>query len=201
MAFSLQARAAEEGRSFMSKGGGTLVGEKLFPESITLRSDPFHKLNPGLPWANGGVPNAPVTWVEKGVVKNLFYDRYYAVKAGKEPTPPPSGIMLEGGTKTLDEMIAGVERGLLVTRFWYIRMVNPQTVQLTGLTRDGLFLIENGKVTSPVVNFRFNESPVRLLQNTIAMGRPVRTRGGESGMIAPPLVVKDFPFTSVSDAV
>jgi predicted Zn-dependent protease len=202
MAFSLQARAAEEGRSFMSKkGGGTLVGEKLFPESITLRSDPFHKLNPGLPWGNGGLPNAPVTWVEKGVVKNLFYDRYYAMKAGKEPTPAPSGIMLEGGTKSLDEMIAGVERGLLVTRFWYIRMVNPQTVQLTGLTRDGLFLIENGKVTSPVVNFRFNESPVRLLQNTIAMGRPVRTRGGESGMIAPPLVVKDFPFTSVSDAV
>ena len=113
MAFSLQARAAEEGRSFMSKkGGGTLVGEKLFPESITLRSDPFHKLNPGLPWGTGGLPNAPVTWVEKGVVKNLFYDRYYAVKAGKEPTPPPSGIMLEGGTKSLDEMIAGVERGL-----------------------------------------------------------------------------------------
>jgi len=94
-----------------------------------------------------------------------------------------------------------VERGLLVTRFWYIRMVNPQTVQLTGLTRDGLFLIENGKVTDPVVNFRFNESPVRMLQNTIAMGRPVRTRGGESGMIVPPIVVKDFPFTSISDAV
>jgi predicted Zn-dependent protease len=202
MAFSLQARSAEEGRSFMSKkGGGTLVGEKLFPEFITLRSDPFHKLNPGLPWGNGGLPNAPMTWVEKGVVKNLFYDRYYAMKAGKEPTPFPSAIMLEGGTKTMEELIAGVERGLLVTRFWYIRMVNPQTVQLTGLTRDGLFLIENGKVTSPVVNFRFNESPVHLLQNTVAMGRPVRTRGGESGMIAPPLVVKDFPFTSISDAV
>ena len=202
MAFSLQARAAEEGRSFMSrKGGGTLVGEKLFPEFITVRSDPFHKLNPGLPFGNGGLPNVPMTWIEKGVVKNLFYDRYYAMKAGKEPTPFPSGIMLEGGTQTLDDLIAGVERGLLVTRFWYIRVVNPQTVQLTGLTRDGLFLIENGKVTSPVVNFRFNESPVRLLQNTVAMGRPVRTRGGESGMIAPPLVVKDFTFTSISDAV
>jgi predicted Zn-dependent protease len=202
MAFSLQARAAEEGRSFMSKkGGGTQVGEKLFPEFITVRSDPFHKLNPGLPWGNGGLPNAPMTWVEKGVVKNLFYDRYYAMKAGKEPTPSPSGFMLEGGTQTLDELISGVERGLLVTRFWYIRTVNPQTVQLTGLTRDGLFLIENGKVTSPVVNFRFNESPVRMLQNTVAMGRPIRTRGGESGMIAPPLVVKDFTFTSISDAV
>lgn len=202
MAFSLQARGAEEGRSFLSKkGGGTLLGEKLFPDSITLRSDPFHKLNPGLPWGSGGLPNAPMTWVEKGVVKNLFYDRYYAMKAAKEPTPPPSGILLEGGTQTLDELVAGVERGLLVTRFWYIRFVNLQTVQLTGLTRDGLFLIENGKVTSPVVNFRFNESPVRVLQNTVAMGRPVRTRGGESGMIAPPLVVKDFTFTSISDAV
>jgi len=202
MAFSLQARAAEEGRSFMSKkGGGTLVGDKLFPEFITVRSDPFHKENPALPWGAGGLPSVPMTWVDKGVVKNLFYDRYYAMKAGKEPTPSPSGILLEGGEKSLDELIAGVERGLLVTRFWYIRMVNPQTVQLTGLTRDGLFLIENGKVTSPVVNFRFNESPVRMLQNTVAMGRPVRTRGGESGMIAPPLVVKDFTFSSVSDAV
>jgi predicted Zn-dependent protease len=202
MAFSMQARAAEEGRSFMSKkGGGTQVGEKLFPEFITVRSDPFHKLNPALPWGNGGLPNAPMTWIDKGVVKNLFYDRYYAMKAGKEPTPFPSGLILEGAEKSLDQLIAGVERGLLVTRFWYIRIVNPQTVQLTGLTRDGLFLIENGKVTSPVVNFRFNESPVRMLQNTIAMGRPVRTRGGESGMIAPPLVVKDFNFSSISDAV
>ena len=102
----------------------------------------------------------------------------------------------------LEELIASVQRGFLVTRFWYIRVVNPQSVQLTGLTRDGLFLIENGKVTSPAVNFRFNESPVRLLQNAIAAGKPVRVRGGEGqGMIAPPLVVKDFPFTSISDAV
>ena len=95
-----------------------------------------------------------------------------------------------------------MDRGLLVTRFWYIRLVNPQTVQLTGLTRDGLFLIEKGKVTSPVVNFRFNETPVRLLQNIVAMGKSIRVRGGEGeGMIAPPLVVKDFPFTSLSEAV
>lgn len=202
LAGSLSARAAEEGRSFLSKkGGGTLVGEKLFPEFITVRSDPFHALYPALPWGSGGLPAAPVTWVDKGVVKNLFYDRYWALKAGKEPTPASGNLVLDGGTKSLDEMIASVDRGLLVTRFWYIRMVNPQTVQLTGLTRDGLFLIEQGKVTKPVVNFRFNESPVRLLQNTIAMGKPVRTRGGESGMIAPPLVVKDFPFTSISDAV
>jgi predicted Zn-dependent protease len=202
MAFSVSARAAEEGRSFMSKkGGGTLVGEKMFPEFITVRSDPFDRRYPSLPWGAGGLPAAPVTWVEKGVVKSLFYDRYWAMKSGHEPTPSLGALIMDGGEKSLEELIAGVDRGLLVTRFWYIRTVNPQTVQLTGLTRDGLFLIEEGKVTKPVVNFRFNESPVRMLQNTVAMGRPVRTRGGESGMIAPPIVVKEFPFTSVSDAV
>ena len=148
------------------------------------------------------MPAGSATWIEQGVVKNHNYDRYYARKAGKEPTPFPGSLYLEGGTKSLAELIAGVERGLLVTRFWYIRSVNQQTVQLTGLTRDGLFLIENGKVTGPVVNFRFNESPVRMLQNTIAMGKPVRVRGGEGqGMIAPPIVVKDFPFSSLSEAV
>ena len=95
-----------------------------------------------------------------------------------------------------------MDRGLLVTRFWYIRVVNPQTAQATGLTRDGVFLIEQGKITAPVVNFRFNESPVEMLKNTIAIGQPVRVRGGEGqGMLAPPLVVKEFSFTSVSDAV
>ena len=116
MAF-LPAGAGRRGRAQFHEQEGRrhAGGRKLFPEShhAAQRSVP-NKLNPGLPWANGGVPNAPVTWVEKGVVKNLFYDRYYAVKAGKEPTPSPSGIMLEGGTKSLDEIIAGVERGLLV---------------------------------------------------------------------------------------
>jgi predicted Zn-dependent protease len=203
MGFSMMARAAEEGRSFLSrKGGGTLLGEKLFPEFVTLRSDPFHRLYSALPWSGGGLPAARIDWIGKGIVRNLVYDRYWAAKAGKPATPFPSHLVLDGGDKSLAELIGSVERGLLVTRFWYIRMVNPQTVQFTGLTRDGLFLIENGKVTAPVMNLRFNESPVRMLRNTIAMGRPMRVRGGEgSGMIAPPLVVKDFPFSSVSDAV
>ena len=222
--FSFQARAAEEGRSFLSKrGGGTLAGEKLFPDFITLRTDPFNRLYSVLPWGVGGLgfggggggggrggglggavgmPTDRIAWIENGVVKNLFYDRYWARKAGKEPTPFPTSLVLDGGDKSLAELIASVERGLLVTRFWYIRSVNPQTVQLTGLTRDGLFLIENGKITSPAVNFRFNESPVRMLQNTLAMGKSIRVRGGENlGMIAPPLLVKDFNFSSISDAV
>jgi predicted Zn-dependent protease len=140
-------------------------------------------------------------WIEKGVVKNLFYDRYWAAKVGQPPTPGPGSLILDGSEKSLGDLISSVERGLLVTRFFYIRPVNPQTLQMTGLTRDGLFLIEDGKITSPVVNFRFNESPVRMLQNTIGMGKVIRTRGMEDGMVAPPLVVKDFPFTSISDAV
>jgi predicted Zn-dependent protease len=222
LGFAFQARSAEEGRSFLSKkGGGTLAGEKLFPESITLRTDPFNKLYSVLPWGGGGggfgggggrggggggggqgMPTDAVSWIENGVVRNLFYDRYYALKAGKSPTPFPTHLVLAGTNKSLADLIASVERGLLVTRFWYIRPVNQQTVQYTGLTRDGLFLIEDGKISAPVVNFRFNESPVRMLQNCIALGKPVRVRGGEGqGMIAPPLVVKDFPFTSISDAV
>src|SRR5581483_11341271 len=152
LGIGMQARAAEEGRSFLSKkGGGTLVGEKLFPETITLHSDPLNRLYSSLPWGGagfgfggggggrgggggGGLPPERVTWIEKGVVKNLFYDRYWAKKAGKAPTPAPGRLLLEGGDKTLAELIASVERGLLVTRFWYIRSVNQQTVQLTGLT-------------------------------------------------------------------
>jgi predicted Zn-dependent protease len=217
MGFGMQARGAEEGRSFLSKpGGGTLAGEKLFPEFVTLRSDPFNPLYSSLPWgggggfgfggggggAGGGLPAERMAWIENGVVKNLFYDRYWAAKAGKQPTPFPNRLVLEGGGKSLSELIAAVDRGLLVTRFWYIRMVNPQTMQMTGLTRDGVFLIEQGKVTSPVMNFRFNQSPVEMLKNTVAMGTPVRVRGGEGqGMIAPAIVVKDFSFTSISDAV
>jgi predicted Zn-dependent protease len=214
LGFSLQARAAEEGRSFLSKkGGGTLAGEKLFPEFITLRSDPFNRLYSAMPWAGGGgfgrgggggsgLPAERITWIENGAVKNLFYDRYWAAKAGHRPTPFPTHLVLEGGDKSLPDLIASVDRGLLVTRLWYLRVVNPQTAQVTGLTRDGVFLIEQGKVTAPVVNFRFNESPVEMLKNTVAMGETVRVRGGEGqGMLAPALVVKDFSFTSVSDAV
>jgi len=102
----------------------------------------------------------------------------------------------------LDQLIGSVERGLLITHFWYIRPVNPQILQQTGLTRDGVFLIENGKLTTPVMNFRFMESPVRLLKNTVKLGQAVRVRGLEGGMmIAPSLVANDFPLPSISDAI
>jgi len=109
---------------------------------------------------------------------------------------------MDGGDSTTEELIKTIDRGLLVTHFWYIRFVNQQTLQHTGLTRDGLFLIEEGKIAAPVMNFRFNESPMRLLKNAVKLGRPRRIRGLEGAtMIAPAIVAHDFPFTSISDAV
>jgi predicted Zn-dependent protease len=200
---ALSARLADEGRSVFSKtGGGTLLGEETFPEIITLRSDPFDKRFAALPWSQDGVPNRPISWIEKGVVKNLSYDRYWAQRSKHEVTPSAEYLILDGTGTPADELIRATERGLLVTRFWYIRMLNPRTLQFTGLTRDGLFLIENGKVTQPVMNFRFNESPFRLLQNARQLGQTVRCRGGEGGgMVAPSMRAGDFTFSSISDAV
>lgn len=196
MAGAFSARNTEEGRTFLSKrGGGTLLGEKLFPDFVTLRSDPFDPRQPSSPWTGELLPTGGITWIEKGVVANLAYDRYWAAKTGKQATPGGAGggrggggggfagggsLILEGGSTPLDDLIASVERGLLITHFWYIRGVNPQTLQQTGLTRDGVFLIENGKITTPVMNFRFLESPARLLKNTQRLGPAVRVRGLEA---------------------
>jgi predicted Zn-dependent protease len=202
LGFSLSARAAEQGQSFLSKkGGGTLLGSKVFPELITLRSDPSDKRYPSIRWTPATLPARPVTWIDKGVVQNMVYDRYWASKTDKAPTPDTDNLILEGGDSSLSDLIKATDRGLLVTRFWYIRFVNPQTVQLTGLTRDGLFLIEKGVVTQPVVNLRFTESVVRLLQNTTMVSRDERVSGTESDVIAPAIQARDFAFTSVSDAV
>jgi len=217
MAGSFSARSTDEGRTFLSKrGGGTLLGEKLFPDFVTLRTDPFDPRQPSSPWTGDLLPTSAITWIDKGTVANLAYDRYWAMKTGKQPTPGGGGggfgfgfgfggggsLLMEGGNATLDELIASVERGLLITHFWYIRTVNPQTLQQTGLTRDGVFLIENGKITTPAMNFRFLESPVRLLKNTNSLGPAMRVRGLEGGMmIAPALVATDFPLPSISDAV
>jgi predicted Zn-dependent protease len=202
------ARSTEEGRTFLSKrGGGSLLGEKLFPEFITLRSDPFDGRQPSSPWTGDLLPNKAVTWIDKGVIANLAYDRYWAMKTGKEANGGGGGqgggsLTLEGGTDSLEKLIASVKRGVLITHLWYIRNVNPQTLQQTGLTRDGTFLIENGKITQPVMNFRFLESPVRLLRNTKQLGPALRVRGLEGGtMIAPSLVATDFPLPSISDAI
>jgi predicted Zn-dependent protease len=192
------ARSADEGRSFMSKkGGGTRIGEQLFSENVNIYSDPLNPELPSATWNGDGLPVKRTQWVQNGVVKNLSYDRYWASQKGVAPLPFNRSIVLEGGTQSLEDLIKSTEKGILVTRFWYIRSVDPQTLLLTGLTRDGTFYIENGEIKFPLKNFRFNESPVIMLNNVEALGKPVRTG---SGMI-PPMKIRDFTFTSLSDAV
>jgi predicted Zn-dependent protease len=204
---SLNARAADEGRSFFSMTGGkNKIGQKVVDERVTIVSDPFDADVAGSPFTGDGLPAQRVVWIENGVVKNLNYDRFWAQKQGRTPTASGGSIKMSGGSTSLDDMIRSTTRGLLVTRFWYLRPVDARTILYTGLTRDGTFLIENGKVTKPVKNLRFNDSPIFMLNNLEAMGVPERvsaSEGGEPGqaIMVPPIKVRDFNFTSLSDAV
>jgi predicted Zn-dependent protease len=199
MAGALQARAADEGRSAFAKGGGaTKVGEKIVDERVTLRSDPADPLILATPFDGDGMPLGARTWISRGTLQQLAYTRFWASRQGRTPTGGAGSLRLEGGTATLAELIAGTERGVLVTHCWYIRAVDQRTLVYTGLTRDGTFLIENGRISRPVKNFRFNDSPLFMLNNLDAIGRPVRTAGGDA---MPPMRVRDFHFTSLSDAV
>ncbi len=195
---ALGARRADEGRSFFSKpGGGTRVGEKLFPPWVTVRNDPTDPQLTARPFDGDGMPLAPTTWIEKGTVKALTYSRYWAQKQGKPPTGNPNGWILDGGKATREELIKGVKRGVLITRFWYLRSLDPQTLLVTGLTRDGVYLIENGAVTRPVNNFRFNESPVQMLAKSEAMTPAVISQW----VRVPALRTHEFNLASISDAV
>jgi predicted Zn-dependent protease len=201
---SLDARSADEGRSFLSKPGGkTRLGEKLVDERINIYSDPTNPDLPASNWNGDGQPLGKMSWIEKGVIKNLNYSRYWAQKKGVKPIPGAANIIMDGGTQSLEDLIKGTEKGILITRLWYIRPVDPQTLLYTGLTRDGTFYIENGKIKFPIKNMRFNESPVIMLNNLDALGKPERTPSGESGQSAliPPMRIRDFTFSSLSDAV
>jgi predicted Zn-dependent protease len=208
MLFSADARQADEGRSFFSrKGGGNRVGDQIVGEKVNIYSDPAHPLAPTVSFDNEGLPIARNVWVENGVLKDLFYSRFWAEKMGKKPTAGPANIIMEGGTATMNDLIAGTERGVLVTRFWYIRPLDPQTILVTGLTRDGLFLIEKGKVTRPVKNMRWNESPIVALNNLDAMTPAERVVSGEGSggaglsLVCPAARIREFTFSSSSDAV
>jgi predicted Zn-dependent protease len=204
MGFSLAARAADEGRSaFTKQGGGNKIGEKIVDERVTIFSDPQDPQLLGQPFDGQGLPLARQVWVENGTLKQLFYSRFWAQKQGKEATGGPNTIKMVGGTTSMDDMIKSTERGILVTRLWYLRQVDPRTILFTGLTRDGTFLIENGKLSKAIKNFRFNESPLFLLNNLQAIGPSVRLAGTEAGgpIVMPAIKAKDFNFTSLSDAV
>jgi predicted Zn-dependent protease len=201
---SLDRRPADESRSVFSRpGGGTRIGETLFDGNVTVRSDPHGAAMPVAPFDAEGVPYTATSWIERGVLRQLATSRFWAKKTGVAVLPMPPALELAPGTATREQLIKGVKRGVLVTRFWYIRMVDARTLLLTGLTRDGVFLIENGEVTAPVNNFRFNESPVAMLRNVIAIGNDsVRVpSGGAGGIRTPSLCAREFNLASISDAV
>ena len=204
MTGALDARTADEGRSaFAKRGGGSRVGERIVDARLTLLSDPADpQLLSGV-FDEQGLPLARQTWIEEGVLKTLAYSRFWARKQGREPTGSARALKLTGGDASLDDMVRSTERGILVTRFWYIRPVDPRTLLLTGLTRDGTFLVEDGRISKAVQNLRFNDSPLFMLDRVEMVGRPVRVAGTESrgDLVVPALKVRDFHFTSVSEAV
>ena len=202
--FYADARAADEGRSpFSRTGGGNKVGERIVHPQVTLYSDPSDAQLRARPWDDEGLPLARQAWIENGVLKQLVYSRFWARKQGRTATGFPTSLKMAGGSATLDDMIASTPRGILVTRLWYLREVDPRTILYTGLTRDGTFLIENGRITRAIRNLRFNDSPLFMLNNLEAIGRPERIAGTEAGgaVVMPPIKVKDFSFTSLSEAV
>ncbi len=202
MLFAFGARQADEGRSFLAKkGGGNRIGEKIFDERISLYGDPSHPDAPAAPWNQAGQPVGKLDIIKNGVVENLFYSRYWAKEKGVEPVPQPNNLIMAGGSRSLDEMVADTDKGILVTRTWYIRAVDPQTQLYTGLTRDGTFYIENGEIKYPVKNFRFNESPVIMFNNVEELGKPERINLFGFPVMLPPIKAREFTFTSLSDAV
>ena len=219
--WTASARDAEEGRSvFASGSGGTRIGERLSDLPLRLHSDPAY---PGLECApfevatqsfgglwsvfDNGAAAAPVDWIADGTLADLVRTRGWAARTGAQPRPPVDNLILEApdGSGDLEDLIASTERGLLLTCLWYIREVDPQTLLLTGLTRDGVYLVENGEVSGAVNNFRFNESPVDMLGRITQVGRTERTLSREwneyfTRTAMPPVRVRDFHMSTVSAA-
>jgi predicted Zn-dependent protease len=200
------ATAIRDGRSFLNDR----VGKKLFASNIAIHDDVYHPLESGAPFDGEGVPRRRLTLVEDGVIREVAYSRQAAQLAGAEPTghgfplpneigEAPMNIVVAGGQTPLDEMIAATPRGILVTRLWYIREVDPYEKIMTGMTRDGTFLIEDGAVARGVRNFRFNQSLIDLLNNVEALSPAVRASGEEAfDMVVPAMKVHGFNFTEVT---
>jgi PmbA protein len=186
------------------------MGKKLFGENITLWDDVYHPLQLGAPFDGEGLPRQKVLLVDRGVPRNLVYARATAKKMKTKPTghgfslpneygEAPMNLVFMGGDKSLDEMVRTTERGILVTRLWYIREVDPFQKILTGMTRDGTFLVENGRVVGGIRNFRFNQSIIEMLSNVEMLGPSVRAAGEESfEMVVPAMKVRDFHFSEVT---
>ncbi len=218
--WTMEARDADEGRNVFAKpGGGNRIGERLAALPLTLRSDPAAPRLEAAPFQvvgassgaasvfDNGMATPAVDWISEGVLANLMRPRAWALKTTAPATAAVDNLILEDPTATAspEEMLAATDRGLLLTTLWYIREVDPQTLLLTGLTRDGVFLVEGGEVTGAVNNFRFNESPVDLLARAVQASATERTLPREwndwfTRTAMPALRVPDFNMSSVSPA-
>ncbi|MGA2436588.1 MAG: TldD/PmbA family protein, partial [Bryobacteraceae bacterium] len=206
MFYDFSATAMEDQRSFLTGR----IGKRLFAPEIQIADDVYHPLQSGAPFDGEGVPRQRLALVENGVPKEIAYCREAAARARTAPTghgfplpnesgEAPANIVIEGGTTPLDRMIASTQRGILVTRFWYIREVDPYEKIMTGMTRDGTFLIEDGEIVCGIRNFRFNQNLIALLANVEAMSPAGRTSGEEAfDMVAPAMKVRDFHFTETT---
>lgn len=204
MSFSLDARSADEGRSFFAKkGGGTRIGERILDEDVTIFTDPADPRASGRAFDAAGLPRGRRPIFEKGTLRSLAYSRFWAEKMKTEPTASPANLIMEGGRGTVDDLVRETKDGVLVTRLWYIRFLDPQTITLTGLTRDGVYRVRNGRIAHAVKNFRWNDSPISAFSKIEAMSAPVRARGSEAEdfPIVCPAVRTRFSFSSLSDAV
>jgi predicted Zn-dependent protease len=183
--------------------GGTRIGERVLDPRISWSFDPSDPDLGVVPFTGDGEPYVPVTWVKDGVLTTLAYDRDFAQRSLHEPLgKPDSGVFrMSGGTTTIDEMIQTTKRGLIVTRFWGVDIIAENSILCTGVTRDGLWLIENGKISHPVKNLRFTESPLFALNQVEQLGVPVPVFSPGSPAICPPMKVRDFSFTALIDAV
>lgn len=201
--WSLDRRQTDEGRSFLSKPGGDRLGERLFPEWLGIHSHPGDQRAPAATFSDEGLPHMPTFWVAQGAVLKLPCDRFWARRHGIGFQLPPPNWLLTGGTGTVDDLIARTERGVLVTSLWYIRSVDPRKLLHTGLTRDGVWWVEDGRVVRPLRNLRWNDSPLEVFGRALDAGAPVRAdaRGGGSDTVVPPLRTEAFHFTSASDAI
>lgn len=196
--FAADAKSYYKGNSpFVGKLGSTVLDARL-----TVRTDPTHPDLMGDGFDGGGLPTRQMVWIENGVLKQLYYDRFTAKEHGVEPTPRPSApVMSFSGpaVRSIDELIAGTKRAVLITNFWYIRSVDPKDLTITGMTRDGTFLIEDGKIVAGVKNFRFHDSPLRCFQQVDAATAPMESITMERGkMLLPAVRLPDFHLSSVT---
>jgi len=188
---AFDAKATDEGRTFLRGKLGTRVCGR----NISIGSDPSDKRSPGRPFQSDGLASQKLAWIREGVLENLIYSRYWAARKKRAATGRPANTLVAGGDSTVESLIRGVDRGILVTRFWYIRAVDPMRASITGMTRDGLFLIERGQVAGPIRHMRFNERLFDLLGRVEQLGVPERV--SLSAMV-PAMRVREFNFTSAT---